>query len=149
MDQLLVCGQDQLRKFQERLDMPGSQATVFLQLACLQRIFLETYARLEWLVTWLPHLLDVDSSFQADGTIMGAFTDDLNLAADLHCVGIPLWLIRPFSIHSITRVDKLVTPLDETWNEQLPLRGCDSLINVCHSNPPHELLYAGLPNRYT
>ena len=91
MDPFLVRGRDQIQKYLERISMPGSRDIVFLQLACLQRVFLETYARHEWLRKWVPRLENVDNVYEVEPHVMGAFTDQLDTAATLYRIGIPVW----------------------------------------------------------
>lgn len=44
-DNLMIRTRDLLRKYMEHLSEPGARNIVSLQLACLQRVFLELYAR--------------------------------------------------------------------------------------------------------
>lgn len=142
-------GRDQLRKYLERLSEPGSSYLVCLQFACLQRTFLETYARSQWLEKWAPRLLDVDKTFEVDPHIMGAFTGELSVAADLFRIGIPVWLVRRLDHHSMTKILRVVAPLDErSWDFTLPLRDSYESLDVAHENPPHPLIYRGLPGSY-
>ncbi|KAE9395056.1 hypothetical protein BT96DRAFT_942690 [Gymnopus androsaceus JB14] len=114
--------------------LPGAPNIVLLQLACLQRVFLETYARLQWLEKWIPRLKDVDHAFVVDPTIMGTFTDDLNKAVDLFKIGIPMWLIGPC--------------LDKDFNHKLPIRDSEALLDVSDNDPPYPTIYMGLPGHY-
>ena len=143
----LVRSRDQLRKYLERLQEPGARNIVLLLLACLQRVVLECYARCQWLQRWVPRLKNVDFSFALDCDIMGAFTSDLGIAADLFRVGIPLWLVRPLQQQPLARIDRLVAPLDEEWSEKLRLRSLDT-VDVSHERPPHPLIYVGLPGSF-
>lgn len=149
-DSLMIRGRDQLRKYLERLPEPGARNIVSLQLTCLQRAFLEVHARSQWLEKWAPRLSDVDSVFELDPHVMGAFTDDLNRAADLFRIGIPVWLVRRFEGHVMTKILRFVAPLDEqAWDFTLPLRDSEAPLDVAHADPPHMLVYKGLPGRYT
>ncbi|KAJ3832709.1 hypothetical protein F5878DRAFT_702762 [Lentinula raphanica] len=91
-DLFLSRGRDQIRKYLEWLTIMGTRFRVSLVFSCLQRVFLETYARWQWLTKWYPRLCDVDSSYPVDDSIIGAFTGDLSMAADLYRIGCPLWL---------------------------------------------------------
>ncbi|KAE9397048.1 hypothetical protein BT96DRAFT_782718, partial [Gymnopus androsaceus JB14] len=127
-----------------RLSEPGARNIVSLQLACLQRIFLETYACSQWLEKWAPHLRDVDNTFKLDPHIMGAFTGDLSMAGDLFRLGIPVWLVRRLEHQAITEILRFVAPLDEqSWNYMLPLHDLEEPLNVAHEDPPHALIYSG------
>ncbi|KAF9061105.1 hypothetical protein BDP27DRAFT_1429318 [Rhodocollybia butyracea] len=147
-DGYLVHGYDQLRKYTERLSQPGAQNIVLLQLNCLQPTFLETYARTQWLQHWVPCKRKVNEAFPVDKSVIGAFTGDLDAPADLHQVGIPLWLVRPLADYSAARIDRVVAPLDEDWNSQLPIWDSFSKLNVSQSDPPHPVIYTGLPSYY-
>ncbi|KAE9391880.1 hypothetical protein BT96DRAFT_945044 [Gymnopus androsaceus JB14] len=101
-DDFMTRGCDQLQKYIERLSEPRACNIVSLQLTCLQRIFLETYARSQWLEKWAPHLRDVDNIFDLDPHVMGAFTGDLSTAADIFRMGIPVWLPLWMNNYGIT-----------------------------------------------
>lgn len=119
-----------------------------LQLACLQRLFLEVYARWQWLEKWIPRLKDVDAFYDTDPNIMGAFTEYLDDAADLFRIGIPLWLVHPLQQQPATRIDQFVLPLDENVSKLLPLRGSNLHLDVSDEVPPHPVIYRGLPGRF-
>lgn len=145
-DPPLVRSRGLLRVYLERLQMPGSRNRVFLQLACLQRVFLETYARWQWVMNWKPRWKDVDRCHEVDRRLMGAFTDRLDIAADLFRVGIPVWLVRGVEDYPTTRIDAMVAPLDETETHQLQLRDFEFPIDVSDDN--HPVIYTGLPGKY-
>lgn len=147
-DLYLSRGRDQLRKYVTRLSEPGTRNMVSLQLACLQRVFLETYARIDWVVRWLPRLKDVDHAYPLDARVMGAFTGSLDVAADLFRVGIPVWVVRPFHDRYKARIDALIPPLNEDFFLTLPIRGSDLRIDSRDAVPPHPVIYTGLPGRH-
>jgi hypothetical protein len=147
-DQYLVSQCNQICKLIERLSLPGSEAHVFLQLSCLQCVFLKTFARLQWTVFWWPCLYDVDQSFPVDPHVMGAFTEDLDIAANLFRMGIPVWIVHPLNQRVTTCIICQVIPLDKTWDFELPLHDSDRLLNVSHNSPAHALIYTGLPGSY-
>ncbi|KAJ3716224.1 hypothetical protein C8R42DRAFT_541669, partial [Lentinula raphanica] len=122
---------------------------VSLVFSCLQRVFIETYAHFQWLTKWYPRLRNVDSSFPVDNNVMGAFTGDLNSAADLFRIGYPVWLVRPYAELPSIRIDQHVKPLDETIDNLLPIRNSDCHIDVSDASPAHPLIYSGLPGRMT
>lgn len=149
-DSYMLQGRDQLRKYVERLPEPGARSIVSLQLACLQRTFLETYARSEWLGKWAPRVLDVDKTFELDVHVMGAFTDDFSAVTDLFRIGIPVWLVHRLECHVLTKILQIVPALDEhSWNHTLPLRDSLEPLNIAHADPPHPVIYSGLPGSYT
>lgn len=149
-DSYLRTGRDRMRKYCERLSQPGAREVVALLLACLQRSFLETYGRWQWLVKWKPRKKDVDTQFPVDSSVMGAFTDDYDIAADLFRMGIPLWFLRRWREESDSfRIDNIVAPLDFTYNLTLPIRGTELFLDVSHTDPPHPVVYTGLPGSFT
>ncbi|KAJ3711963.1 hypothetical protein C8R42DRAFT_728282 [Lentinula raphanica] len=148
-DLFLSRGRDQMRKYMERLTMTGSRFRVSLVFSCLQRVYLETYARWQWLTQWYPRLCDVDASFRVDDSVMGAFTGDLSAAADLFRIGCPVWLVRPYTELVNIRIDHHVDPLDETADYTLPIRNSNDHVDVRDASPPHQLIYTGLPGRFT
>ncbi|KAJ3738531.1 hypothetical protein EV360DRAFT_16080, partial [Lentinula raphanica] len=148
-DLFLSRGRDQIRKYLEWLTITGTRFRVSLVFSCLQRVFLETYARWQWLTKWYPRLCDVDSSYPVDDSIIGAFTGDLSMAADLYRIGCPLWLVRPYAELVNIRIDEQVDALDETADQTLPIRNSNDHVDVRDASPPHRLIYSGLPGRYT
>lgn len=48
----------------------------------------------------------------------------------------------------MTKICKFVAPLDESWNHTLPLRKSEPL-DASHEDPPHPLIYTGLPGTDT
>ncbi|KAJ3963669.1 hypothetical protein EV361DRAFT_813145, partial [Lentinula raphanica] len=123
--------------------MTGSRFRVALVFSCLQRVFIETYARFQWLTKWYPRLRNVDSSFPVDDNVMGAFTGDLSSAADLFRIGCPVWLVRPYADLPSIRIDQHVKPLDETADNLLPIRNSNHHIDVRDASPAHPLIYSG------
>ena len=149
-DAYLTRGRNQLRKYIECLLEPGAQNIVSLQLTCLQRVFLESYAHSQWLEKWVLRLHDVDTSFELDPHVMGAFTDDLSTAADLFQMGIMVWLVCRFEHRALTKIRRFVAALNkQLWNHTLPLCDSDSPLNIAHEDPPHPLIYSGLPGTFT
>ncbi|KAJ3709915.1 hypothetical protein C8R42DRAFT_564203, partial [Lentinula raphanica] len=126
-----------------RLSVPGSRFHVFLQLAFTQRVFLETYARWKWLVFWAPRYTNVDAKYETEHDIIGAFTDNLDTAADLYRTGIPVWLVRPLETRDYTKIIKDVAPLDETWDHKLPFRDSSEWLDVADNEPAHPIIYGG------
>lgn len=148
-DSLLTRTRDQLRKYLERLGEPSSPNVVALQLACLQRIVLELYARVEWLKKWIPRFNDIDCFYEVDPTVMGAFTGDLDVASDLFRVGMPMWLIRPLQSMALTPINSPVAPLSESFDHRLPVRGSHThFFDVSDCSPPHPTIYTGLAGHY-
>ena len=151
VDAVITQTKSQLKKYLERLSMRGTRNELCLLISCIQRVFLGLYARVEWLVKWFPCLSDPDQSHasEVDDSVMGAFTDNLDIAGDLFRLGIPLWLVRPKSTFHQVNILRLVGALDENPNHLLPIRGSSSFIDVSDSSPPHRTLYTGLPGRFT
>lgn len=148
-DKFVIRTRDQVHKYLERLGECNSQKTVLLELACLQRVVLELYARGQWLDKWVHRFERIDSSYEVDPTVMGAFTGDLDVAASLYRVGLPVWLVRPYAKHVMNRIDRFVVPLGESSHQTLPIRDSeDFFFNVADSDPPHPTIYTGLPGHF-
>ncbi|KIK49875.1 hypothetical protein GYMLUDRAFT_108576, partial [Collybiopsis luxurians FD-317 M1] len=126
-----------------RLTLPEEQSKVFLLFSCLQRMFLETYARWQWLVHWLPRLRALGTSHPVDTSVIGAFTADFNIAADLLRIGCPVWLVRPLREKQATPIHRIIPPLDETFHNRLPLRMSEFELDLADAEPPHRLLFSG------
>ncbi|KAF9073013.1 hypothetical protein BDP27DRAFT_1417480 [Rhodocollybia butyracea] len=109
-DAYLQMGQDQMRKYCEPRAEPGAPESVAFLLSALQRVFLETYGRWQWLVKWLPCKENVDKQFSLDSSVMGAFTDNMDVASDLFRLGIPFWFIQTWKEGSEKRIAKIVPP---------------------------------------
>ncbi|KAJ3741061.1 hypothetical protein EV360DRAFT_15592, partial [Lentinula raphanica] len=80
---------------------------------------------------------------------IGAFTGDLSVAADLFRIGCPLWLVRPCAELVNIQIDHHVDPLDETEDHTLPIRNSNECVDVSDADPPHQLIYSGLPGCFT
>ncbi|KAF9049426.1 hypothetical protein BDP27DRAFT_1408937 [Rhodocollybia butyracea] len=144
-DLYLVHGHDQLHKYLERLSIPGASAVVVLQVSSLQRVFLEIYGRVQWLTRWLPRLRDVDHAFQLDASVMGAFTDDLDLASDLFRVGIPVRLVRQWKDRSTVNITSIVHALDVDYTgHYLPICDTNFKLDMSDNDPPHMTLYTAV-----
>lgn len=143
-DSWLVRGRDRLHKHLERISRPGAQKIVALELAYLQRVFLETYGRWQWFEKWVPRLKDVNSFHETDPNVMGAFTEELDDVADLFRIGIPVWLVRPLEQQPTVRIDQFVLPLDEVDLKLLPLHNSSLQLDVSDEVPPYPIIYRGL-----
>lgn len=147
-DSLAVQICDQLYHYLERLGECNSQKMVSLELAGMQRCILELYARGQWLENWVQRFRNIESSYDVDSTVMGSFTDDLDTAATLFRVGIPVWLVHPYEKRLLTRIDQIVSPLCESVCQQLPVRNSDFIFDIADSNPPHPTIYTGIPGHF-
>lgn len=148
-DSYLVDYRDQLRKYLERLGEVGSHNIISLQVACMQRVVLELYARVQWLEKWVSRVSNVDSSYDVDPTVMGAFTGDLDIAATLFRIGMPVWLVRPYEQMVLARIDNMVAPLCENHYQRLPIRdSSDFFFDASDNTPPNPTIYTGLPGHY-
>ncbi|THU92862.1 hypothetical protein K435DRAFT_862048 [Dendrothele bispora CBS 962.96] len=146
-DSALSNGQDHLRRLIERLEMPTTQEECFLYLSCLQRQYLELYARLKWITVYTPRLRDVDNSCPVDCHVIGAFTEDLDVAAQLYRTGIPIWVVRPVDELCHVRIDQVVEPITESFNQHIPIRDSADYIDVTDAVPAHPVIYNGLPGK--
>jgi hypothetical protein len=92
-----------------------------------QRILLELRALLDYQELYRPRM-DMAASFSVNASIMGAFTNDLVECDTLFRIGIPVWLIRPYTELSSIRVKALTQiqfasgtiPLDPPSGSSLP-----------------------------
>ncbi|KAJ3739147.1 hypothetical protein DFH05DRAFT_1457453 [Lentinula detonsa] len=148
-DGSLVQGRDRVRKLLDRLTVPDALNTSMMLVAYLQRVFLELYARVQWLQKWVPRLKDVDRSFPLDTDVIGAFVGDADAAADLFRVGIPLWYVRDIKFAPLARIDKVVRALDEDCDNQVPLRGSFRRLDASDSVSAHPVVYTGLPGHFS
>lgn len=148
-DRLLTQTCDQLRKYLEQLGEPNCRNVAALQLACVQRMALELHSQVQWLWKWLPWLYEIDSHFEVDPTIMGAFTRDLDVASNLFRVGIPMWLIHPLHMELLTHIDSIVAPLNKDLYQQLPIRDSPAFFfDASDCIPANPTIYTGLPGHY-
>lgn len=148
-DKFVIRTRDQLHKYLERLGECNSRIVVSLELACLQHVTLELYAWSQWLDKWVYRFECIDNLYDVDPTIMGAFTGDLDLAATLYRVGMPIWLIRPYGEHVLNCIDRFIVPLGESSSQTLPIRDSqDFFFNVTDSDPSHPTIYTGLPGHF-
>ncbi|KAK7453980.1 hypothetical protein VKT23_011492 [Stygiomarasmius scandens] len=136
-DSSILLGRDSINRLSERLELPPPREEMFLRLACVQRQYLELYARYKWLVECTPHLMDVDRTYDVDRCAMGAFVEDLDLAAQLFRVGIPVWLVRSVQMLPGVRIDALADPIDEDAFHHIPIRDSAISIDASDASPPH------------
>ncbi|KAF5344057.1 hypothetical protein D9757_015496 [Collybiopsis confluens] len=149
-DPVITQTKAQIRRYLERLPMRGTCDEMFHLLSCTQRSFLELYSRIQWLTEWVPrHSEDMELSYEADPSIIGAFTDNLDAAATLYKVGIPVWVVRPKSALERIKVLQLVGALDKNANHHLPIRGSLKPLDVSDASPRHSVIYTGLSGQIT
>ncbi|KAF9064856.1 hypothetical protein BDP27DRAFT_1187111, partial [Rhodocollybia butyracea] len=80
---------------------------------------------------------------------IGAFTDIVDSVADLFRIGIPVWFVHPWADHASVEIGCVVPPLDVDFTGNLlPIRDSDMKLDISDCNPPHPIIYSGLPGRY-
>lgn len=143
-----------VQSLNDQLPISSTKPRLELLVAFFQRVCLELYARIQWVIKWRPREGDMNKH-QADVNVIGAFTDEMKTAQFLFSLGIPVWLIREIRQVETTRVEKVVRLLDsslEANREYLPLRNRSERIDISQAQPPHPYVYTGIPgsfNRYT
>lgn len=135
-----------LLSLRERLPLPATEKRLILLVSYFQRVCLELYARIQWICKWRVRERGT-GTYEVDGTVMGAFTDDLTNANYLYRLGIPVWLVRNIEGIESTRVDEAVPPLDSS-GRFLPVRGTNMTIDISQEEPPHPTVYTGLAGSF-
>ncbi|THU88211.1 hypothetical protein K435DRAFT_866499 [Dendrothele bispora CBS 962.96] len=127
----------------ERLHVVSTQDECLLLVACIQRQYLELYARMEWLDKYLPRIQTQEKTHPVNMDMMGAFAYSADDLQRLFQAGIPVWYIREVTYLPSIRVDRLVHPITESADRLLPMRHSDQYVNVADANPPHRLVWTG------
>ncbi|KIK53581.1 hypothetical protein GYMLUDRAFT_250286 [Collybiopsis luxurians FD-317 M1] len=117
-----------LRRFLDRLDIPGTREKVFVMVAQVQRCLLELNAQCRWVGDeWQTQLKDANSHIrQPLEHVIGAFTENLNDLDLLFYTRIPVWYI---------------------YHSQWFIHPDGFIVNCADASPPHKIIYDGLPNR--
>jgi hypothetical protein len=132
-----------LQRLLQRLTFPSSRKTCFTVFSILQRTYLEFHACYNWVTKYqrrcsqrnIKHdILDV----------VGAFTDDWDVADALFYAGIPVWMLHSVIELAALRIDAVTEPLPLT-PAKLPI-GRDLFLDVVETNPPSRTIYTGEAN---
>ena len=114
---------------------PQSFLMTLLTLTSFQRHFLETLACYTYLKVYLPRKLSGNTNVhRVDYSLMGTFTCSLQVAQEMHQLGVPVWLVRrPAGISKFMNVGSEVI-------ERAPDSHCDSVVFAgtvrVHFGPP-------------
>ncbi|THV00650.1 hypothetical protein K435DRAFT_793991 [Dendrothele bispora CBS 962.96] len=136
-------GRAALQRLVERLQVVSTHEECLLLVACIQRQYLELYARIEWLDKYLPRIQAQEKTHPANLDLMGAFAYSADDLQRLFHAGIPVWFIREVTYLPTLRIDKLVQPIAETANRLLPMRHSEQYVDLADANPPHRLVWTG------
>jgi hypothetical protein len=137
-----------LRRFLDRLEIPGTQEKVFIMVTQVQRCLLELNARSRWVgAEWRTRLKDAASHVRHPlAPVIGAFTENLNDLDLLFYAGVPVWYICTVESMPYVRIDSVVPFLQED-NSQCFIRPDGFIVDCTDASPPHKIIYDGLPNR--
>ncbi|THU88003.1 hypothetical protein K435DRAFT_803851 [Dendrothele bispora CBS 962.96] len=138
-------GRAALQRLVERLHVVSTHDECLLLVACLQRQYLELYARIEWLDKYLPRIQAQERTHPVNLDLMGAFTYSPDDLQRLFYAGIPVWFTREVTHIPSLRVDKLVRPIAETANRMLPMCLSDQNVDLADAVPPHRLVWTVSP----
>lgn len=149
-DSYLVDYPTHLQRCLDRLEsIPACREDVFLLFAYAQRLLLEMVARNEWTVLHRGRL-DAARQRMKQGPVLdviGAFTEDMNVADILFYAGIPVWYVRPAATTPDVRIDAIGRVIEVTLMNTLELLHGGNL-DVSDASPaPHRILYTGLANK--
>jgi hypothetical protein len=101
-----------------------------------QRLYLETYALLDYLETYQPRMDGHQPPATTVANCIGAFTNIPHVAQHFHRAGLPIWFIQPWEKDPYPyNILSIVSPLDPT----------DSLCISPH-DPPFPVIYRGFLN---
>ncbi|KAG1738079.1 uncharacterized protein EDB91DRAFT_1054753 [Suillus paluster] len=102
-----------------------------------QRLFLEIYSFMEWILLAQPHMTAGDSTSVVNSEWMGAFTHDSNMCNKLYIAGIPIWYVRTMAY----------IPSNMTVKQPVLLTRPDQIILSMYAEGnkvrPYEIIYHG------
>ncbi|KAK7029038.1 hypothetical protein VNI00_014748 [Paramarasmius palmivorus] len=137
-----------------RLQVVAPMKDLFLRFRCAQRIALELDARIRWLAEYRAKFEDVKTKnpyLPGNSSIMGAFTDDLDVVESLYRSRIPVYYLRPF-LRTPVRVENQVPfikeysddPTDPTKSNKIRLHN-GVVVDFSDATPSHRVVFTGLP----
>ncbi|KAG1882378.1 hypothetical protein F4604DRAFT_1577378 [Suillus subluteus] len=102
-----------------------------------QRLFLEIYSFMEWILLAQPRMTAGDSTSIVNSEWMGAFTHDSDMCNKLYIAGIPVWYVRTMAY----------IPLNMTVKQPVLLTCPDQIILSMYAEGnkvrPYEIIYRG------
>ena len=99
---------------------PQSFLMTLLTITSFQRHFLETLACYKYFKVYLPLKLSGNTNvLRADYSLMGTFTCSLQVAQEMHQLGVPVWLVRrPAGISKFMNVAMMNTAIQSFSQER-------------------------------
>ncbi|KAJ7575118.1 hypothetical protein C8J56DRAFT_1064013 [Mycena floridula] len=134
----------------QRLLRPAPKKEAFALLANLNRVYLESQARKLWVSVIKPRLESSNNKVHPPEPVIGAFTDDFDIANHLFRAGIPVWYIHKLSDLPRIRIQQHQQP--EIFTSNAIGVSSDSLeVKLVEADPPHPIIFTGFavdPRRY-
>ncbi|KAF5314223.1 hypothetical protein D9758_019030 [Tetrapyrgos nigripes] len=150
-DPYIRSSREHLCRLMDRLNLSAPMDDLFLRFQCAQRHLLELDARIQWIKTFRERYgatPSVDHPSMADASLVGAFTDDLDVLENLFQCQIPVYYVRILSRAGNARIDKLQQFLPLNQKSQLH-SGFE--VDLSDKVPLHRVIFTGLaqnPERY-
>ncbi|KAF5341449.1 hypothetical protein D9758_014733 [Tetrapyrgos nigripes] len=150
-DPYIRSSREHLRRLMDRLNLSAPMDDLFLRFQCAQRHLLELDARIQWIKTFRERYgatPSVDHPSMADASLVGAFTDDLDVLENLFQCQIPVYYVRILSRAGNARIDKLQQFLPLNQKSQLH-SGFE--VDLSDKVPSHRVIFTGLaqnPEQY-
>jgi hypothetical protein len=107
--------------------------TTQLGVRVFQQLFLELHALLDFKEIYRPRLRTTTNISSVNLNLMGAFTISLATCDQLFCAGIPVWLVRPYTVLPDLRIQSYVA--HQSASDHIPLEAA--------SRPEHPVIYQG------
>lgn len=129
-----------IQRLLQRLSLPSPPDYCFMTLSLLQRSCLEFTALFKWVTTYRARCNSRTTKWDTLD-VVGAFTDDLDVADGLFHAGIPVWVVHPLKDLFKLRIDNVVEPLPLA-SHKLPI-GDSLFLDIQRANPPHRPIFTG------
>lgn len=136
-----------LQRLNHRFNLPVTLQESFLLLAMAQRVFLEYTARYNWVTTYKLRMSQRLVIYPRED-VVGAFTDDYNIADVLFYAGIPVWHVHPIKDLPKLRIAIAREPVAITATSLiLPAPNSYSpctIVDTADADPPHPVVFKGM-----
>lgn len=129
-----------IQRLLQRLSIPSPQDDCFKALYLLQRTCLEFAALFNWVTKYRIRCNQRTEKWDLLD-VVGAFTDDLDVADGFFYAGIPVWVVHPLKDLPKLRIETLVEPLPLT-HQRLPI-GTDAFLDIQVAQPPRKPVFIG------
>ena len=130
-----------LQRLLQRLSLPSSRHEYFALVAVMQHVYLEFKAVLTWLRVYQDRFKSRVNPLPVEH-VVGAFTDDLDVADALFYASILVWIVHPIQDLLKLRIDHACHPLPLT-SAKLPI-GVDEYLQVTDLEPS-QIIFTGQP----